>query len=294
MKINNKLQMPTYDSLMNPLLEALYQIGGSGSIEEINEKLLDNLHLPDAIVESPHDPKHSNRTELEYRLAWTRTYLKKFGILENSKRGIYSLNWKGEGLPKVDPRDVIRAVREKDSVPIESSTSAKDVVELLELKGEEPEEIGSWRSELAHTLSKMDPSAFERLIMRMLRESGFSMVEVSARGADGGIDGKGIARIHGFLSFHVLFQCKRYQRSISADLIRDFRGAMVGRADKGLFVTTSTFTRDAIREATRDGASPIDLIDGEQLVEKLKELGLGVKIEMVEKVTVEKDWFASL
>jgi len=127
----------------------------------------------------------------------------------------------------------------------------------------------------------------------MLRESGFTQVEVTGRTGDGGIDGVGILRLGGFLSFHVMFQCKRWQGSIGANIIRDFRGAMVGRADKGIFVTTGTFTKDAVREATRDGAPPIDKIDGDQLIDKLKELGLGVSTEVVsvEKIVVDTDWF---
>lgn len=141
---------------------------------------------------------------------------------------------------------------------------------------------------------KVDPAAFERLVKRLLRESGFVHVEVTGRSGDGGIDGKGIARLSGLLSFHVNFQCKRYQGTVSASHIRDFRGAMVGRADKGLFITTGTFTRDAIREATRDGAPPIDLIDGDQLADKLKELKLGIKTEVVEKVAIDESWFLTL
>src|SRR5205823_8842550 len=109
---------------------------------------------------------------------------------------------------------------------------------------------------------------------RVLRETGFTQVEVTGRSGDGGIDGKGIAKINGILSFRVVFQCKRYRGSVGASEIRDFRGAMQGRADKGLFITTGYFTRDAIKEATRDGATAIDLVDGEKLVEKLRELGL--------------------
>ncbi len=128
----------------------------------------------------------------------------------------------------------------------------------------------------------------------MLRESGFIQVEVTGKSGDGGIDGIGIARINGFLSFHVLFQCKRYQGAVTPSQIRDFRGAMQGRTDKGLFITTGTFTREAVKEATRDGAPPIDLIDGEQLVQRLKELGLGVKIKMVESVEVDTEWFSKI
>jgi len=140
----------------------------------------------------------------------------------------------------------------------------------------------------------MTADAFERLVKRMLRESGFVQVEVTGRSGDGGIDGKGIVRVGGLLSFHVLFQCKKYQGSVSAGAMRDFRGALVGRADKGLFVTTGTFTHDATREATRDGAPPIDLIDGDQLADKLKELGLGIKTELVESVDVDAEWFRNI
>ncbi len=148
---------------------------------------------------------------------------------------------------------------------------------------------------MPHILTKkLDPAAFERLTQRLLRESGFLQVEVTGRTGDGGIDGKGIARIHGFMSFHVYFQCKKYQGSVSAGAIRDFRGAMVGRADKGLFVTTGTFTPAAVEEATRDGAPPIDLVDGDDLADKLKELGLGIKTELVERATVDESWFETL
>jgi restriction system protein len=120
--------------------------------------------------------------------------------------------------------------------------------------------------------------------------------DVTGKSGDGGIDGKGIMRLGGLLSFHVLFQCKRYQGSVSASQVRDFRGAMMGRADKGLLITTGNFTKDAVKEATRDGASAIDLIDGDQLLDKLKELGLGVKTEKieVEKVTINHDWLLSI
>ena len=152
----------------------------------------------------------------------------------------------------------------------------------------------AWQQQLHRILLSLDPSAFERLVQRLLQESGFIQVQVTGKSGDGGIDGVGISRINGFLSFHVLFQCKRYQGSVTASQIRDFRGAMQGRTDKGLIITTGTFTRDAVKEATRDGAPPIDLIDGEQLVQRLKELGLGVKITMIESVEVNPDWFSKI
>lgn len=154
----------------------------------------------------------------------------------------------------------------------------------------------SWRDELLATLLDMDPDAFERLVQRLLREAGFIQVEVTGRSGDGGIDGKGIMRLSGLLSFHVLFQCKRYRGSVSASQVRDFRGAMVGRADKGLLITTGNFTRDAMQEATRDGADPIDLVDGDKLLDLLKEFGLGVQTKRVEveQIAIDREWFRAL
>jgi restriction system protein len=142
-------------------------------------------------------------------------------------------------------------------------------------------------------LRALDPSAFERLCQRLLRESGFTKVEVTGRSGDGGIDGVGVLKI-GLLSFHVLFQSKRYTGSVVPGEIRDFRGAMVGRVDKGLFITTGRFTKEAEREAVRDGAPAIDLIDGVELCHLLKKLELGVRIETVERVYVEGDFFSNL
>lgn len=140
----------------------------------------------------------------------------------------------------------------------------------------------------------MSPDAFERLTKRILREAGFTQIEVTKRSRDGGIDGKGIMKINSFLSFHVVFQCKRYKDTVSSNHVRDFRGAMIGRADKGLLITTGAFTRDAKKEAARDGAPPIDLVDGDQLAEKLKEFELGIKTELIEQVKIDEDWFSQM
>lgn len=139
----------------------------------------------------------------------------------------------------------------------------------------------------------MPPASFEKLCQRVLRESGFTRVEVTGRSGDGGIDGIGVLRI-ALLSFHVFFQCKRYKGSVGAPAIRDFRGAMVGRTDKGLFITTGSFTPEAKREATRDGAPVLDLIDGDTLSTILKGLNLGVSTRQVEEVSIDANWFTSV
>ncbi|MBW1888577.1 MAG: restriction endonuclease [Deltaproteobacteria bacterium] len=291
MKIISKV--PQYHELMNPLLQALHELGGSGSIEEIDQKVAEIINLPEEILNIPHNPEKSSQTKVEYRLAWARTYLKKYGILENSERGVWSIVPEKREVIDVDPQDVVKTVRAEIK-------KHKEVVSKTEITEDEadveiPDESESWRTDLHRILiNELSSDGFERLTKRFLRESGFVQVEVTGRTGDGGIDGKGIMRLSGLLSFHVVFQCKKYKGSVSAPDIRDFRGAMIGRADKGLFITTGTFTRDAIREATRDGAPPIDLVDGDQFADKLKELGLGLKKEMVEKITLDENWFKNI
>jgi len=281
-------KLPTFDQLMNPLIRALQALGGSGSIEEIYDKVVELERLPEDVVSQAHDSENSNQTEVEYRLAWARTYLKKYGFLENSSRGIWALTAQAKQVKEINPQDVVRAVK---------ALARKDG-ENKDTENAGPPEVtqeDEWKQKLHGVLTqKLSPAAFERLVQRVLRESGFTRVEVTGRSGDGGIDGRGIARIHGVLSFHVLFQCKRYKGTVGPGEIRDFRGAMVGRADKGLFITTGTFTPAAVKEATRDGAPPIDLLDGSELADKLKELRLGVRIENVEVVRIEDDWFESV
>lgn len=283
----SNVEVPTFDALMNPVIQALKELGGSGTIEEINAKVAEIAALSDEQLEVLHDPERGGQTEFEYRLGWTRTYLKKYGVLQNSARGVWALTPKGTRLGQVNAKVVRREVQgQRKRGPAVSEESPVEEIEA-EL---------TWQDELMRALLEMKPPAFERLVQRLLREAGFIQVEVTGRTGDGGIDGKGIVRLGGMLSFHVIFQCKRYQGSVTPSQIRDFRGAMVGRADKGLFITTGNFTKEATREATRDGAPAIDLIDGDQLMGKLKEFELGVstrRIE-VEQVAVDRDWFLSI
>jgi len=284
----NDIQVPTYDSMMNPLLQALRDLGSSGTIEEIANRVAEIMSLSDTQLEVLHNPEKGGLSEFEYRLAWTRTYLKKYDLLENSSRGVWALTQKGRSTATVDEREVVRFVKEQDRLAREKQLEEVDI--------DDEDKIITWQEELHDILLEMDPSAFERLTQRILRESGFVQVEVTGRTGDGGIDGKGIMRLGGLLSFHVFFQCKRYRGSVSSSHVRDFRGAMTGRADKGLIITTGSFTKDATAEATRDGAPPIDLIDGDQLVDLLKNLSLGVRTTLVKKeeVLIDKEWFSGI
>jgi restriction system protein len=279
-------KLPTFDKLMNPLLRALRNLGGSGSVDEIYSKVVELQEFPDSVLSQLHDAERSTETEVAYRLAWARTYLKKYGLLENSARGVWALSPKAKDTDKVDPQEVVKTVRSGGKG--ESAGTSPVTLPPTEVSEEE-----AWRQHLHVILTqKLVPAAFEKLVQRVLRESGFTQVEVTGRSGDGGIDGHGIARIQGgFLRFHVLFQCKRYKGTVSPSEIRDFRGALQGRADKGLFITTGTFSAAAQKEARRDGALAIDLFDGADLANTLKDLGLGVRTQQLEVVTIDDAWF---
>ncbi len=279
------MNTPQYHEMLIPTIHALDELGGSGTIHEIAERVIQLLKLPEKVTSQLHNPEKSSQTEVEYRLAWARTYLKKFGLIENSERGVWSFTDQYQRGAKIDPEEIVQTVR---GIP---RTARRKCIETLP---ESIPEAKDWREALHQTILALDPGAFERLTKRILREIGFVQVEVTGQSGDGGIDGKGIVKIQDVLSYHVVFQCKRYKGSVGPAAIRDFRGAMIGRADKGLFITTGTFTRDAIKEATRDGASPIDLIDGDELVEMLKKLRLGVNVKMVEEIDVDTQWFIKI
>ena len=276
-----------FDDLFNPTLSALKNLGGSGSISEIEEEVIQILNLDEEAINEIH---RESTTKLSYRLAWARNYLKRYGLIENSSRGVWALTDQGKKSNKLDQEKVKRSVVKKDKQErLKKESSANDAKSLQD-NTEEVEEF-DWQLELLDTIKKIKPDQFERLCQRLLRELGFVNVEVTGKSNDGGIDGKGIIIIGGVLSFHVVFQAKRYKGSVSSSIVRDFRGAMIGRADKGLIMTTGSFTREAKKEAQRDGATPIDLIDGNDFAERLKELKLGVNVELVEQVSIKKDWF---
>lgn len=279
-----------YDDLFNATLKALHNLGGSGSVDEIEEQVISILTLSDNQVNEIH---RGSTTKLTYRLAWARNYLKRYGLLENSSRGVWALTEQGLKTNSVDQEAVKRKVKSGIENSKQAPTSKLKLPQPVYDENEEIQKI-TWQESVIEILLKIQPTAFERLCQRLLRELGFQNVEVTGRVNDGGIDGKGILRIGGVLSFHVIFQAKRYKNSVSPSIVRDFRGAMVGRADKGLIITTGSFSREAKREASRDGAPPIDLMDGNDLAEKLKELRIGIDVRLEEYVTVKTDWFNSI
>lgn len=288
--------LPDLAGMMLAVTDALRAIGGSASIVELDEKVIEQEGLTEE-EQSFVMRNDENKPRANYYLAWARTYLKRGGALENSKRGVWALTEKGQALTTYEQaREIYEqvqreerararkrrlAVRHETPTPTDE-TSAPDFAP-------EPEGKEGWRSELLSALGAMSPDGFERLAQRLLRESGFTKVEVRGKSGDGGIDGVGVLRVN-LVTFQVYFQCKKWKGSVGAKEIRDFRGAMQGRADKGLFITTGRFTAQASDEATRDGATAIDVIDGPRLCDLLKERGLGVRTEMVEEVSIDADW----
>jgi len=302
--------LPRYDDLLWPTLKAIDSLGGSGTNQEINEEIFSDLRLPDE-VQSVTYPK-SGASVFSDRCSWARSYLKMAKFLTSGGRGVWSLT--EEGRQKVETGNeteirqlVTQAYYQWLSLNRDQDVEDEEISEQMPLSalgniasGTAPTHIESidnkdltWKDRLLAILIQMQPDAFERLCQRLLRESGFTKVEVTGKSGDGGIDGIGVLRVN-LVSFHVLFQAKRWQGTVGSAVVRDFRGAMVGRADKGLIITTSTYTRDARIEATRDGAPAIDLIEGEDLCRLLKEASVGVKVKMVEEIEIDSGFFEAV
>jgi len=284
----DKSKVIQYHQMLIPALIALKSLGGSATVGELDSTVIEQMQLPDEMKNVPHS-EEGTLTEIEYRLAWARTYLKKYGIINNSSRGVWSFSDSFDGnIDALSSDKIVQEVRAQskktDASALKDDNLENDGVDL-------PEEAMDWRETLREVLLNMSPGAFERLTLRLLRESGFTQVEVTGKSNDHGIDGKGIIRLHGIMSFHMIFQCKRYKGSVTPSEIRDFRGAMQGRADKGLFITTGSFTSEAKKEAIRDGAPALDLIDGDSLIERLKDLGLGVAEKIIKDYEINEEWF---
>lgn len=270
--------MPAFDKLINPTITALQNLGGSGKIDEIYNEVLKCLkeqnNLSDEIIDFQHSEK-TCQSELQYRLAWARTYLKKYGIITNTTRGVWIILPQHKDTTSVEVDDCITKVRSMFNNKADTAMHNDDDWE--DKSTDLPEEIKPWRNKLYGILSNMDPFAFERLTQRLLRECGFSQVEVTKKTGDGGIDGFGKIMISGLFSFKVAFQCKRWQGSVPANEIRDFRGSLTTDIEKALFITTGSFSKPAKEEAATQGKFQIDLIDGEEFMNRLVELQIGVK-----------------
>jgi restriction system protein len=264
-----------------PLLDALRQLGGSAKPREAADIIAENLQLKNEKLNALLD---SGQSRFYNQVAWARQYLAWEGLLDTSQHGIWALSSKGENTVLTDEQ--ARGIFLK-WVEIHRKTkrdkSEKEIIQ--EQEESEPNEIQTAnKTDLLQVLQSLTPSGFEKICQRLLRESGFEKVVVTGQSHDGGIDGYGTLEMNPFVSFKVLFQCKRYKGTVSRAQVGDFRNAMIGRAEKGIIMTTGTFSSDAVKEANRDGAPQVELVDGEKLVEMFKRVELGVKPRTIYEV----------
>lgn len=280
--------IPNYATLIEATFSALKMLGGSGKNDEINSKVAEILELSNEVQDIPH-LNSSSLSEVNYRCAWARTILKNYGALENSARSVWTIKPEFTGIDSVDG-----AIVEKfRNIKSEKTQKFDTAEEKMEEQGVDvPEEVKPWRKRLYEVLINMDPYGFERLTQRVLRECGFTNVVVTKKSGDGGIDGTGKLKINGIFSFNIAFQCKRYQGSVGAGDIRDFRGSLTTDIEKGVFITTGSFSKPAIEEASNPGKQQIDLIDGEEFITKLAEFGIGVK--EVKDYEIDEQFFAKI
>lgn len=287
-------KFPTRPELIEATYKALVKCNGSATNNEIHEYVIKILNLSDQIISVMHID--NMQTKLQYELRWARTYLKKYGAIQNSKRGLWIISVEFGDQTDINGNEVCQKVREMNAHIKDKSTNDKideedsNNVDIEDDITDVEEE--SWRTELSNALHKMNYYAFERLTMRLLRECGFSKVCVTKKSGDDGIDGFGTVMLNGMVSINVAFQCKRYAGAISNSQIRDFRGSFTAGIEKGIFITTGAFSNPAIQEAKNPGKTPtIDLIDGEQLLDLLLEHELGIKKEVKTVYHVDKSFF---
>ena len=257
-----------------PLLDALRAIGGSAKPDETTDRVAEDLNLSDDVL---NEALPSGGSRFRNQVAWARFYLVREGLLDSSKHGVWSLTERRlkTHLSADQSRQIflkwVKIFQEQRKQKEREEPAAEKVAEGTGSISKD------YREQVLDLLLKLPPSGFERLAQRLLREAGFTQVVVTGKSGDGGIDGFGTLQVNPLVSFNVLFQCKRYASSVSPSQVRDFRGAMAGRADKGIVITTGAFSAEARREASRDGAPPIELIDGEKLIDMLEKLELGLK-----------------
>ncbi len=291
----SRTQGPQFVGWFAPLLEALRELGDSGRPKEVSARIAERLGVSD---EELNATNKNGLSRFDNQVAWARFYLARAGLIDTSQRGVWTLTEEGrrtmldsQGALEVFQR-VQRAIREEKVAdptlgPLRFGSDIHDEAIQVDADSEYNPKESTFYSEMIHTLQALSPSGFEHPCKKLLREVGFEEVHVTGKSSDGGIDGFGILRTNPFVADRVLFQCKRYTKQVSPAYIREFRGAMANRVNRGIFLATSTFSAEARREASREGAAPIELVDLDALINLLEELGLGVTKRTVLSVDAE-------
>lgn len=288
-----KENVPKFTDLLESTYNAIKELGGSAKNDEIIKQIILDLQLPDEIVDIIH-PGTTSRTELDYQVAWAKNYLKNYGAIESSARSVWTITKDFYNVSNIKKEDVLNKIKSKKRKTVSNNVEFNNPEDDDPNNNavEYPEEVKPWREQISEILKNMDPYAFERLIPRILRECGFTDLVVTKKSGDGGIDGTGKLRINGIFSFNVGFQCKRYNGAVGAPEVRDFRGSLTTAIEKGVLITTGTFTSQAKEEASNPGKQQIDLMDGEDLIDKIIEFGIGVK--EVTSYEVDESYFESI
>ena len=278
---------PQFVRHFGPVIEALKQLGGSGRPAEVNDLVAERLGLSE---EERNETNQNGGSRFANQVAWAKFYLASAGYIDSSTRGVWSLTDKGRSyrLSQAEAIELFKLTHKRFAAEREARKGPRPQKQDAEPDKEEPtvpEE--DHRTILLKVLRDLPPSGFESFCQELLREGGFESVTVTGRTGDGGIDGIGMLQMNALVSFKVLFQCKKYTGSIGSDKVRDFRGAMAGRADKGIILTTGTFTSEARKESVRDGVPPIELVDGDKLLDMCEKLEFGLKPRTAYDVDVE-------
>ncbi len=281
MKQESKHKAPRYYDLFLDTLKVVAALGGSASIDEIVTGVIERRKFADDVVDEMHTGS-TVTTELEYQLAWARTYLGKVGLLIRSRNGVWALTKAGLDASKEDSIDKKAIVRS-----VNKTRQPNTVTNPLEIEERRP-----WKESLSEILHVMNPYSFEVLAQRLLRECGFLDVHVTKKSGDGGIDGTGKLRLNGIFSFNVAFQCKRYKGQVGAGEIRDFRGSLDNNIEKGVLITTGAFSKAAREEASAPGKKQIDLMDGNDFMNKLAECNIGLTPRT--EYDIDEEYFAAI
>ena len=289
------LDIPVAQEFLEPQWRALKELG-SATLDELAEWVANDMGLNEEQTSLMH--KNGPRHEYEYRMAWARTYLKKTGYVTNPRMGLWTNTTQGNLAESIDAADIISQCRKMDK----ENREAKKKLYSEDSSDEDPtdfeihEDESEWMDLLIAKVMDMSPTAFEKLCRRLLQEVGFEDVKVTKQSNDGGVDGHGKLRTKDLFTQQVAFQSKRYKpgNTLGSKIIREFRGSIEGKTTMGVIITTSSFTKEARKEAVRPGARAINLLNGTELCDLMKKYNIGVKTSTKEEVSIESDFFDSL
>ena len=275
---------PQFLRFIRPVIDVLRTNGGSAKSSDVIDEVLEVCKISD---EEYNAKLKSGESRVRNQIQWARMYLVNAGYINRGQRGQWTLTEKALG-SNLSESDVFSLFREvQDSFKESTSSETVETVPTAEQLDEKPTEEYSFQSSLIRRLKDLSASGFEKVCRRLLSECGLEQVEVTGKSGDGGIDGHGLLELNPLVRVRVIFQCKKYEKSVTPSHVRDFRGAMQGRAEKGIFITTGYFTPDAKKEAVRDGVPAIELVDGEKLVELFQKYSLGVQSKTVYEIDPE-------